>query len=162
MRILRSRSCLFAAVLLFAGCGNRNASPEGLSKAVLDAANKRDKDALRLLWPNEEVLQASFDCDADSLGKLRRSIEEERERMAKKVTREDEKDAKLEWVGLEDNEEKLVATGESSNGCKARVPIVLKKVHIKAKLHVEGKSEDKSLRMSMARFGERGWFLVDQ
>lgn len=161
------RTLILATVMLalpLAACGGQGGgfdSPEAVSKAVITAFAAQDAAGIKALFPSDEVLKGAMKCTDD------KEVTEQLERMAKerdKLVKEsaEAKDAKFEYVGMEDrNKDKTLKAGETLKGtCTATKDMVQKRVRLKFKVTVGDKSEDEGEGIKLLQIDGK-WYLVD-
>jgi len=132
-------------------------SPEAGGKALVDAVTKQDAEAIKKLFPPDEVFKAAVECKET---KIHDKIKKERGKLVEELGK-DLKGIKMEWVSLEERKTETMEKGKEDHGCTFKDTVTMKKVKLKFKMTKGDKTEEETEGVRMMKFGDAGWFLVD-
>lgn len=154
---------LAASVTACGAKGGGSSDPDGVGKAFVAAINSHDKEAIKAIFPSDELLKKSIDCGRGS-GLLTEHVAGSRDGLASKLDK-DLKDVTFEWVGQEPKDETLLNIGviedwfDHEDGCKALVKITSVDAKWSFKITKGGKTEEQSQDVKLVKLGAAGWFL---
>lgn len=151
---MRKLTVLVMAVA-FLGCakGGGADSSDGVGKAFVAAVNAQDKEALKKLFPPDELMKETFECKEaeEDITKTREGLAQELDGDLKGVT--------LTWKGEKDPRPKTMKAGEESDGCKYKKELTVVRVKWEFDITKDGKTENEGEGVSVGKFGDR-WYLV--
>lgn len=146
------------ALPLAAACGKSggNATAADVGPAFVAAVNAADAAAITAVYPSDELLKSSIECESS---KLFERVAKSRAGMVKELN-SDLKGLKLAWVGQEERDSKSLAAGEEIDGCKALVDVTMMRAKWKFTVTKEGETEEEGEGVELIKLGDAGWFLA--
>jgi hypothetical protein len=159
----RRLACLLVISVVTIGCQKQDAAhgfetPAALATALAKAVTEQDRGRLRGLFPSDAVLEEALDCTGQE-NQLRRA-QREREAFVRELD-DDLANVTMQYVSTKQRKGKLIAKDTNQNGCRARIDMQWRRIRLKMQVTSEGQTDEVTEPVTMVRFGERGWFLVD-
>ena len=158
-----ARGCLLMISVAAVGCQKQDAaggfeSPAALATAMAQAVTAQDRGRLRGLFPSDAVLSEALECSGQE-NQLHRA-QREREAFVRELD-DDLSNVSMQYVSTKQRKSKVIPKDTSQNGCRARIDMQWRRVRVKMQVTTDGQTDEVTEPVTMVRFGDRGWFLVD-
>jgi hypothetical protein len=152
--------------LAISGCsGGELPEPGGgtseaeLARAFVAAYNNGQ--GMEELYPTRELIDAAFQCPASAGNGLIGEIPSRRSRQAADAKRSKEAGAKFEMLGdVEEFRSEVLTKGSTHYLCTLSKEVPVKEIRFKMQMTKDGKAEQRTISVTIAKLGKAKWYLI--